>query len=297
MITHADFLKLNAEIKLQLQQRNYVQVEKLAQHILNNIPHHNASTISKTIAYDVYQAVTLNHLGVSYYQQEYLNKAEAVFKQALDIFFIKLKLNNFSVSQPAAANSYNELSNDEKMQYNECIAVINNLSMVLYLQNNLHEAELILKNSIDICNYKMGIPTLDIAQSMNNLSLIYIEQQNFEAAEQVLRQALTIRQNLDADQASIAESLNNLAGIYYQQQKYHLAEPIMQQVFDADKSQFGLNNVDTALSMHNLAVVYFKQGKKDLAKPFFKKAADVRKEILGYQHTDTLDSLAYLEQI
>jgi tetratricopeptide (TPR) repeat protein len=295
-----EFAALNKEIKSQLQQKNYVEAENLAQAMLANI---QKATIQATIVasdillYDIYEAITLNHLGLSYYHRQYFEQAERMFKKALDIFFIKLKLNQFNTKEYADANAYNALNDDEKMKYNECIAVINNCSMVLYMQNNLHEAEMILKHSIDICNHKIGKPSLDIAQSINNLGLIYIEQQNLEAAEKVIRQALSIRQNLNADQAVIAESLNNLAGIYYQQQKYHLAEPIMQQVFEADKSQFGLNNVDTSLSMHNLAIVYLKQGKKELAKIFFKKAVDVRKDILGYQHPDTVDSLNYLNYL
>ncbi len=145
-----------------------------------------------------------------------------------------------------------------------------------------HSAELLLRQSIPICEQVWGLNSPQTVQSVNYLGETYHEQGKYEQAEPLLQQALAIHQRLfGPEHPRTATSVNNLAVLAFYQGKYEQAEPLYQRALAIRERVLGVEHQDTAESLNNLANFYHRQGKNDQAELFYQRTLQIAEHVLG----------------
>jgi tetratricopeptide (TPR) repeat protein len=143
-------------------------------------------------------------------------------------------------------------------------------------------AELLLQQSIPICQQVWGIESPQTVQSLNYLGETYHEQGKYEQAEPLFQQALVIHEHLfGSEHPRTATSINNLAVLSYYQGKYDQAEPLYRRALAIREQVLGLEHQETAESLNNLANFYHHQGKDDQAELLYRRALVIAEHVLG----------------
>ncbi|MGO8947720.1 MAG: FxSxx-COOH system tetratricopeptide repeat protein [Ktedonobacterales bacterium] len=149
-------------------------------------------------------------------------------------------------------------------------------------------AELLLQQSIPICQQMWGFESPQTVQSLNYLGETYFEQGKYELAEPLLQQALVIHEHLfGSEHPRTATSINNLAVLAYYQGKYEQAEPLYERALAIRERVLGLEHQETAESLNNLASSYHHQGKNDQAESLYQRALLIAEQVLGPEHPFT----------
>ncbi len=149
-------------------------------------------------------------------------------------------------------------------------------------------AELLLQQSIPICQQVWGCESPQTVQSLNYLGETYHEQGKYEQAEPLFQQALVIHEHLFGEKhPRTATSINNLAVLAYYQGKYEQAEPLYRRALAIRERVLGLEHQDTAESLNNLANFYHQQGKNDQAELLYRRALLIAEHVLGPQRPFT----------
>ncbi|NET29737.1 tetratricopeptide repeat protein [Okeania sp. SIO1I7] len=138
-----------------------------------------------------YRAVTvaINNLAELYRLTGQYNKAEPLFKQAIEIDKIALP------------ETYPDLAHK-----------INNLALLYSAQGRYKEAELLFKEALEI--YKIALPENNpyLAHPLGGIAYLYRTQKQYNEAEALLKQALEIKKiALPKNHPSLATTLNNIA--------------------------------------------------------------------------------------
>jgi tetratricopeptide (TPR) repeat protein len=145
-------------------------------------------------------------------------------------------------------------------------ASLSNLAKSNITLGNLREAEMNLKNSIEIIR-QIGGEDIFLATPLNNLAIVYREQGNYEQAE------LTYKQVIDIDKAIYGEDhtetitdLGNLAVVFIAaQRRYEEAESILKKVIGHFTNEYGVNHPTVINHQGNLSELYRLQGKHENA--------------------------------
>ncbi len=143
-------------------------------------------------------------------------------------------------------------------------------------------AELLLQQSIPICQQVLGFESPQTVQSLNYLGETYHEQGKYEQAEPLFQQALAIHEHLfGAEHPRTATSINNLAVLSYYQGKYEQAEPLYRRALAIRERVLGFEHQETAESLNNLANFYHHEGKNDQAELLYQRALLIAERVLG----------------
>ena len=144
-------------------------------------------------------AETLDKLGLVYRQQGHLEKAEALYRRAIEIL------------QPTPRV--------------ELGMALNNLGNDLAAQGRLEEAEGALRQAIGVWTQMLGSEHPDIAAALSNLSSLERIRHHYAQAERLLGQALEIdRKMLPAGSVRIGLDLNNAGTLFAARKHYADAE-------------------------------------------------------------------------
>jgi len=191
-------------------------------------------TIQATLGDTIY-AMTLNNLGVLYYDMGNYEAALPLYKQALHI--------------------YSEVLRDKHSDYANSL---NNLA-ALYYSMGVYEAALSLyKEALKIYKEVLGDSNTDYANSLNNLAALYYSMGVYEAALPLYKEALKIyKEALGDNNTDYANSLYNLATLYISMGIYEAALPLYKEALKIYKEVFGEKNIDYAKVLYSLGILYF----------------------------------------
>lgn len=173
----------------------------------------------------------------------------------------------------------------------ECL---NTVSLVLYKQNKIKQAELFCRQAFDI---KKEFPQdKELAEILHNLALIYQAQKDYKKAGNYYDQALRIYISLVEKKNSnnypeIATFFNNMGGLYSSKKEYKKAEILFLKSLSIRKKYFGEEHSTVAASLKNLAGIYFFQGELIKAEKLYLKALNIREKLFGQDHPTVASSL------
>ena len=255
-------------------------------------------------------ATPLDSLARLYYSQGRYDKAEPLFRKALEI-----RQTELGDRHPSTATSLNNLAGLYRLQgrygeaeplYVQALEIrqtelgdrhpstatsLNNLAGLYRLQGRYGEAEPLYVQALEIWQTELGDRHPDTASSLNNLALLYYSQGRYSEAEPLYVQALEIRQTELRDRhPDTAGSLGNLAKLYYSQGRYREAEPLYVQALEICQTELGDRHPSTATSLNNLALLYASQGRYSEAEPLYVQALEICQTELGDRHPSTASS-------
>jgi len=169
---------------------------------------------------------------------------------------------------------------------------LSNLAYLYYLQGRYNQAELLLRQALDLMKHLMGEEHPAVATNLDNLATLYYSQGRYSETESLYQQALDLRRHLLGEEhPDVAVSLNNLAHLYSSQGRYAEAELLYQQAIDLMRSLLGEEHPQVATSLNNLAHLYSSQGRYDQAETLYRKALELRQRLLGQEHPDVVISI------
>lgn len=201
--------------------------------------------------------------------------AEALFKQALEIFE-----NSLGEKHPLYGTT------------------LNSLGGLYHAQSNYAEAKPLYERSLEILKLLVGANHPDVGTVLNRLARVHQDQANFSEAELLYKQALEADRNtLGKEHPNYSIKLNNLALLYCQQGSYAKAEPLFIQSLEIDREVLGEQHTNYGDTLNNLATLYEAQGNYDKAEAFYKQALEIDKNALGDQHPSygiKLNNLAWM---
>ena len=144
-------------------------------------------------------ADTLDKLGLVYRQQGHLEKAEALYRRAIEILRQKPSV--------------------------EFGTVLNNLGNALAADGRMEEAEGALRQAISVWEKLLGPEHSNIAGALSNLSMVERTRHHYAEAEWLLGQALAMdRKLLPAGSVRIGQDLNNAGTLFAARKHYADAE-------------------------------------------------------------------------
>jgi tetratricopeptide (TPR) repeat protein len=168
----------------------------------------------------------------------------------------------------------------------------------LWRRGGYSEAEVLLKEVLEIDEREFGCEHPDTLSSMNNLALVYDSQGRYEDAEALHKPALALKEkNLGPDHPSTVNSMDNLALVYRSQGRYDDAEARHKGASALMEKRLGANHPSTLESTDNLALVYSMQGRYDEAEVLFKQALAGQEKHLGADHPDTQKTANHLADL
>jgi tetratricopeptide (TPR) repeat protein len=170
------------------------------------------------------------------------------------------------------------------------------LAELYWKQGHYHEAETLLRLTLQIQREELGVNNAEVAKTLDNLAGLAEIMGNYAEAERLYRQAGPIlRQILGKNHPDVATHLNQLAQLYATTGNYAAAEEHYQQALEIWHAVGHI--VGRAGTTNNLALLYYKMGNLQAARPLFEQALQLRRQVLGENHPDvaqTLNNLATL---
>ena len=159
---------------------------------------------------------------------------------------------------------------------------LSTLGDLLVVQDQLSEAEPILKRVLAIRERALGQEHADIAATLGSLANISIERGRYREADQYLGRAVSIRQrSLGTEHADTATTLLNIGRVRFFEANYSEAEKIFQQSLGALRKSLGPDNSQVGVALNNLAEVYKEQGRFALAENHLKQSLAIQEKQFG----------------
>ena len=248
--------------------------------------------------YEEYFTVSLNSLGLLYYNMGRYEEAESALERSLLVYEeIKgrnseeyretLQYINIVREELAGANSDPNAQGQTEWK--------TTIGQVFELQTaEKHEEALtyaLKAENIALEEYGKNSDVFAITAVL--IGSIYQALQNYDLAIHYYEQAITIFDEVGwEDYAQLyVQPLNNLGWIHYEMGKYEYAESLLLKAMEIGKKQLGVNHVAYALSLNNLGALYDNMGRYEQAEPLYIKAMEIYKQQLGENHPDYATSL------
>jgi CHAT domain-containing protein len=165
-------------------------------------------------------------------------------------------------------------------------------------QGNYQQAELLLRQALELWNTETGPIHPHMAVSLNNLGELYRELSSYKKAAPYYQQALEInRRARGTGHPYEATILNNSAELYRQTGNYEQAELFYQQSLAIRQIKLGLTHPDSAQSLNNLATLAYIRGDWKQAEGLYEQTLTIRQASQGADHPDvaqTMNNIALL---
>lgn len=173
-------------------------------------------------------SLTLNNLGLTYYNQHNYPEAESCFRKSLKARETYLEENNPLVAE-----------------------ALNNLALPLYSQLRYSESEPLFQRAIAIWENTGDDYELNLATTLNNLAQVYILQEKYTDAEPLLERSLSSKEKiLGLHHSDVISSLNNLALLYYLENKTSEADKIIERVLKITDKEESLLHQETLTTIN-----------------------------------------------
>jgi tetratricopeptide (TPR) repeat protein len=211
----------------------------------------------------------MNHLGLYLSEIAEFDKAETLYRRALNIREAFL-----GPDHPDIAHR------------------LNNLARLLSDTNRNREAEPMFRQALCITEASLGPDHPDVAHSLNNLAALLSDTNRECEAEPMYRRALRIRDaSLGPDHPDVASSLNNLALLLSDTNRKREAEPMYRRALSIFETSLGSDHPLVAQSLNNLGLLLSNTDRKREAEPMYRRALRIREASLGPDHPDVAQSL------
>lgn len=175
---------------------------------------------------------------------------------------------------------------------------LNEKAMGFYKSNDLVNAEIYGKKSIEQCEKEFGKSSDNYAISLTNLSFIYQRLEKYEAAEENLKEAIKIRKDIYGESNyEYAKSLWNISDLYRNIGKFNEAEIQLLKYLRIITQIKGEKSLEYAEGLDGLSHCYTKRGNFYEAEESLLKSMEIKKSLIGtenYSYSITMNDLGVL---
>ncbi len=176
---------------------------------------------------------------------------------------------------------------------------LGDLAALLYTQNNIAEAESMLRESLQIRRAVCPAGP-EVAVGLTDLAKVLRGQNKLAEAEPLLREALELhRRALPDGRSGFAISLGALASLLREQNRLAEAEPVCREALEAARGAFPSGHPNIAAALNTLARLLHAQSKLAEAEPLYRDALEILRQAFPAGHPDIaagLNNLATLLQ-
>jgi CHAT domain-containing protein/Tfp pilus assembly protein PilF len=144
---------------------------------------------------------------------------------------------------------------------------------------NYREAELDLKEGLEIREKILGENHLHISESKNYLAKIYMNIGDYSKAEEYHKQALEIRLKIVSRFKNTPEGLNNLADIHYELGNKKEAIKLYEKTLDSWKKIGQKKSSGYAIALNKLGELYYELGDFSKSEKYYNQALEIRQLI------------------
>nr|POE72161.1 vegetative incompatibility protein het-e-1 [Quercus suber] len=254
---------------------------------------------------------SLHNLGVIYYFQGKMKKAEKMCLLALSIKEEVLGPKHASTLHTVSGlgilyYTYGKAKESEEMYLRALsgreevlgpkhvltLETVNNLGALYFTQGKMKEANRMYLRALSgegaILDPKHTL-TFD---ALNNLGNLYYTQGKMKEAEDMYVRALSGKEKVWGQKhTSTLDIVNNLGNLYYAQGKLQDAEEMYFRALSKKEETWGPKHIWTLDTVNNLGALYYAQGKAKEAEEMYLRALSGREEALGLKHRLTLDTV------
>jgi tetratricopeptide (TPR) repeat protein len=158
----------------------------------------------------------------------------------------------------------------------------------------LPEAEVQVRQAIELRRSSAPLDELGLADALNDLGVVQYTKGEFEAADSLLSEALEIRTRLLGDEhMDVSEVLGDLGAVSVAIGDYEGADSLIRAALDMRVRLLGENSLEVAESQGNLAALLANQGKIQEAEAMFRTVLATRRELQG-DHLDVTTAMQNL---
>ena len=274
--------------------------------------------LSKTFdKMDPLYAITMDHLGLLYYEIGNYSEAEKYYLEAKEIYGQVLGHNhpNYARSLNHLGSVYSKLGNytEAEKYYLEAQGIIgqvlghnhpdyatslNSLGLLYSKLGNYTEAEKYYLEAKEIGRQVLGQNHPNYAMTLNELGLVYYYMSNYSEAEKYYLEAKEIYgQVLGHNHRNYAMILNGLGQMYCDINNYPEAEKYYLEAKEIFGQVLGHNHPDYAMILNNLGLLYYYMDNYPESEKYYLEAKEIYGQTLGHNHPDyamTLNNLGLL---
>ncbi len=168
----------------------------------------------------------------------------------------------------------------------------NNLASVLRDMGRLSEAEVHIRQALEIDKISLGEGHPAYATRLNNLGSVLRDTGRLVEAEALFREALEIdRASLGAEHPTIATRLNNLGSILRDTGRLKEAEALFSEALEIDRKTLGSDHPAIANRLSNLGSVLRLSGRVGDAEVLLRQALEIDLRVLGGDHPTVANRL------
>jgi len=169
------------------------------------------------------------------------------------------------------------------------------LGVALHRAQEYEQAEVILRECLQVRTRQLGLATLPAASAQNTLALSLLRMGEFDETEELLQAALDTRSNLlEANDPEIGITLSNLGALELYRGRLDQARERFADALALQLSAYPQGHPNLATSHNNLG--YIERERDDLiaARKHYTLALEMRRRLLGEGHPLIADSLLNL---
>ena len=172
------------------------------------------------------------------------------------------------------------------------------MASVYLNKGNFQEAELKIKEAININERIVSVKHINYLNCLNTLALIYDHIGNYLQAEQIYNNLLLVIKKEYGDEHPLyITCLNNLTVLYTNKEDYSNAELIHKKILAIHQKELGREHPLYIISLNNLAEVYFYMRNYMEAERLYKESLDITRKIFGVNHPKYANNLEDLANI
>jgi tetratricopeptide (TPR) repeat protein/nucleoside phosphorylase len=164
--------------------------------------------------------------------------------------------------------------------------VLNRAGRYLHERGQYHDAEILLKQSLDLKMRTWPHDANKVADCLNDLAELYRNTGNLIISETYYRRALRIRQKRKDRQSKrlFADTLSDMSHLYIARGEFSRARMLCERAFHLREALLKQTDPDLAASLNNLGFIYYALGKYSESEPLQLKSLAMRKRELGSDH-------------
>ena len=215
---------------------------------------------------------TLINVAIGYQNIEDYDKAEQLFRRALDI--------REKILGP---------------DHPKTVSILEGIASLLSTKGKLDEAEILVRQVLKRKENSSGTDHPDIASSLSILGELYRRKADYKSGESVFRRALAIREKrLGPDHPLTATSLNNLGVLFMAKHDFKKALKFHKKALKIREKVFGYDHPARSTSMCNIAMCLQAEGKYETSEKLLKEAIGIEEKIFG---VESLRAVKFLNEL
>jgi CHAT domain-containing protein/Flp pilus assembly protein TadD len=257
------------------------------------------------------------HLANLYFLREKYDKAEYLYKRAVDIRRSRLPADHSDLAQAldALGDFYKRRGQfaDARPLYLESLKIyrvrkeplheVHSLVRLAALDAGLGDyraAVPLLQRALDLLANNPAAAASDRAGLLNNLAAAYKLLGRYALAEPRLEESLRLRKQQFGDSHPlVAQSLNNLGELYHLTGRYDQADTCYREALKIQDAKLDAGHADRAQTLGNLGLLQLARGNFTAAEPLLERSLKILEARLGPEHSGVaqgLNNLALLRK-